>query len=119
MSGNLNAITDDNLMYPEVRFRVVPFGQPLTRDNESHNPGRQRYTSESTNSYFSGQAFSFFWLDDLRHPQINQRTEWQSGPADNDRLSDFVVDGCGFWTSPGGATADWNNASGAGDPHRS
>ena len=119
MAGqNLNAITNDNTKKTDnVQFRVVPFGFPLTRDNESHNPGRQQYTSESTESYISRDAFSFFWLDRLWNPMIDQRTRWQSGPTDN-TISDVVVDGCGFWTSPGGATADWNNAYGAGDPHK-
>ena len=116
--GYQNIVTnnDDNMLYPEVRFRVVPFGPPITRDNEAHNPGRQKYTSESTHSYAQSEAFNFFWLDELM--PINQRTEWQSGPPDNTAASDVCVDGAGFWTSPGGLNCDWDNASGAGSPQK-
>ena len=107
---------NNNMMYPEVRFRVVPFGPPITRDNECNNPGRQLYTSTATHSYFDREAFSFFWLDEYQ--TINQRTDWQSGPPINSSLSDFFTDGCGYWTSPGGLNTWWENLKGAGDPHK-
>ena len=112
----LNAITNNNLMYDEVRFRVVPFGPPKTRDNEAHNPGRQKYSSEATRTYLPHEAQRFFHIDDLR--EYDQRSEWDSGPTDNNKLTDFVVDGAGYWSSPGGSNCDWDNISGAGDPHK-
>lgn len=108
--------TSNNLMYPELRFRVVPFGPPIIRDNEANNPGRQLYSSTATHSYFSREGFSFFWIDEFK--SINQRTEWQSGPPNNSSLSDFFIDGCGYWTSPGGLNTWWENMSGTGDPHK-
>ena len=97
-----------------VKFRVVPFGPPVIRDNESHNPGRQLYCSVATRTYLKRESFNFYWIDEQK--KISEKSEWQSGPPDNDGLSDYVVDACGYWTSTAGQNTDWDNT--AGDPFK-
>ena len=99
-----------------VQLRTVPFGPPKERDNTRWNPGRQRYLANNGHSYFSLEGRNLYWLNQGR--KLGKKTVWQSGPTMNNVTNDQYVDGCGFWTVPGGTNCDWENFIGAGNPHK-
>ena len=99
-----------------VKLRTVPFGPPDTRDNTEWNPGRQRFTANNGTSYSTFEGRNFYFLNRGRH--LSKKDPWQSGPSVNDLTTDQFVKGAGFWSSPGGTNCDWDNYSGAGNPHK-
>ncbi len=102
---------------PSLKFRSVPFGPPIVRDNELQNPGRLKFGSKSGNAYGENEQATFFLVDTMT--LINAKNDtWKSGPSKNSKATDFFTEHCGFYTSPGGPSCRWKNWGGAGNPHK-
>ena len=100
----------------EVNYhvRTIPLGPPKTRDNESHNPGRQIWgPKNSQNSYGKREGRNFLLV--ATGEQFTKRSEWQSGPSDNSKSTDYSVTNCGYWTTAAGKNCYYENSSGRPD----
>ena len=91
-----------------VQLRSIPFGPPKTRDNETHNPGRQIWgPKNATNSYGKREGRQFLFTEDGK--TYGKSSTWQSGPSDNSKATDYVVTNAGYWTAPAGTNAWYAN----------
>ncbi len=88
----------------------LPSGPPQTRDNTSHNPDRRPYMSHQCSSY-SGEPvndpFNFYFT---KRGKVDHKSNWQSGPPENDVIFDHVVDNAGYWSTAGGPFSNWRNS---------
>lgn len=107
----------DNLVsLKSLKFRSVPFGPPIVRDNEYQNPGRLKFCSDKGNAYGQNEQANFYFVDTMS--AVKASDNWRSGPSKNSLATDFYTEHCGFFTSPGGPSCRWKNWSGAGNPHK-
>ena len=99
-----------------LKFRTVPFGPPIIRDNEYQNPGRLKFCSDKGNAYGQNEQANFYFVDTMS--AVKASDNWRSGPSKNSLATDFYTEHCGFFTSPGGPSCRWKNWEGAGNPHK-
>ena len=77
------------------------FGPPESRDNLTHNSGRNMFGSSSSSSYtgedatLHTDAMSFIDMQALMY--IDKETVWESGPTSNDLIDGVEDKSGGYW----------------------